>query len=255
MAPRVTRRWVRVGNLRHHFRVAGPAGGVGAPLVLVHGVGVSGAYWARVQPLLAARRPVYAPDLPGFGHSAKPAAVLDSAGLAGAIRDWLDALSLARVHLLGHSLAAQVVAEFARAHPERVARLVLAAPTIGKRGPKLLRRTLDLLRDIPREDPTLLPVVCPAYLRAGPRRIWRTDLLTNDDDTVATVAALRRPLLIVRGSRDCVVDRAVVQQLLDAAPRACAVEIPGAAHGLHWSHPRALARVVNAFLDGEAPAE
>ena len=171
MTPVVTRCWVEVGGLRCHFRVAGAGGGGATPLVLVHGVGVSSAYWARVQPLLAGRRPVYAVDLPGFGHSAKPRGILDSAGLAGALRDWLAALGLARVHLLGHSLAGQIVAEFARAHPARAGRVVPAAPTIGRRGPNLALRLLDLLRDIPREDPTLLPVVIPAYLRAGPRRI------------------------------------------------------------------------------------
>lgn len=248
--------WLTVGRIRYHFRVAGEPGGPRVtPLVLVHGLGVSSDYWARAQPLLAARRRVYAVDLPGFGRSACPARVLDSAGLAQALADWLAAMGLARAHLLGHSLGGQVVIEFARMYPQRVACLVLAAPTIGKCGPNLFFRALDLLRNVPREDLTLAPIACSAYWRAGLRRMVRTDLLVNDDDTIAAAAHLTQPLLIVRGTRDCVVDRSAIQQLLQVVPHASPVEIPGAAHALHWSHPRALAGVVNAFLaGGAAPA-
>ena len=244
--------WLTIGGQRYHFRVAGEPSEAEIPLVLVHGLGVSSDYWARAQPLLAVQRRVYAVDLPGFGRSARPARVLNAVGLAQALAEWLAAMELARAHLLGHSLGGQVVVELARTHPQRVACLVLAAPTIGKCGPNLFCRALDLLRNVPREDLTLAPVVCPAYWRAGLRRMVRTDLLVNDDDTIASAAHLTQPLLIVRGTRDCVVDRSAIQQLLGSVPHASLVEIPGAAHALHWSHRRALAGVVNAFLAGGA---
>jgi len=44
--------------------------GSGEPLVLFHGVGASRIVWRHVTPLLAPRRMVIAPDLPGFGESA-----------------------------------------------------------------------------------------------------------------------------------------------------------------------------------------
>lgn len=250
--------WLTVDGGRYRYRlVAGDHDGAQAttPLVLINGLGTSVEYWARLQPLLAARRPVYAVDLPGAGGSSRPDRALNSNELAVALWCWLAALGLPRVHLLGHSLGAQVAAEFAHDHPECVARLILVAPTIGKRGPNAVRRLLDLLRDVPREDLSLLPVVIPAYLRAGLWRILRTDLLVNDDDTVATVARLATPPLIVRGRRDCVVDDSAVRQLLRANPAARLAEIPDAAHAPHWSHPRELAAITEAFLDvaEEAP--
>lgn len=246
--------WLSAGGIRYRFRAAGPApdhtGSATPPLVLVHGLGVSIEYWARLLPLLATRRRVYAVDLPGFGRSTRPARALDSAELARALCCWLAGLGLPRAHFLGHSLGAPVVAELAHERPERVAHLVLVAPTIGKRGPHLLHRALDTLRNIPREDLTLASVVLPAYLRAGLPRLLRTDRLTTKDDTVATVVRLRGPLLIARGTRDCVVDNSAVRLLLRAARRASLVEIPGAAHGVQWSHARALAWAVDAYLDG-----
>ena len=252
--------WLTVGPIRFRFRTASPlgAGADVTPLVLVHGLGVSSDYFARLQPLLAGRRPVYAVDLPGFGRTTRPRTILDGAGLAGALRDWLEAAGLARVHLLGHSQGGQIVVEFARSWPVRVARLILAGTTIGRHGPGPVGRFFDLLRDVPREDLTLLPVVLPAYLRAGVPRIARTEALVNDDATDAALARLRLPTLIVRGDRDCVVDASAMHKLLAAAPHARYVEIPGAAHALHWSHAPALAGLVNDFLDrdeaeGSAP--
>ncbi|CAA9398098.1 MAG: hypothetical protein AVDCRST_MAG35-747, partial [uncultured Quadrisphaera sp.] len=53
-----------------HVVTAGPAGG--QPVVLVHGVGSSSAYFRRLVAVLARTRPVVALDLPGFGRSATP---------------------------------------------------------------------------------------------------------------------------------------------------------------------------------------
>lgn len=247
----LTDRWITCGGLRYHYRIAGPAGGDGMPLVLVHGLGVSGAYWGRVQPLLAARRPIYAVDLPGFGRTTHPRAVLDIAGQARALRDWLSAIGLPRVYLMGHSAGGQVAAAFADAYPGRVARLILVASTIGRGSPKLLPHLPGLLHDLLRERPSLLPVLIADGLRAGPRHILRTDAAITGDDTLATVARLTIPLLVIRGTRDTIVSDAETQQLLRVAPHASYVAIPRAPHVVQWSDPPAVAAAVAAFLGDE----
>ncbi len=247
----LTDHWVTCSGLRYHYRVAGPAGG-GMPLVLVHGLGVSGAYWGRVQPLLAARRSVYAVDLPGFGRTTHPHTVLDIAGQAQALGDWLAAVGLSQVHLLGHSAGGQVAIAFADAYPERVARLILIASTIGRGSPKLLPHLPGLLHDLLREGPSLLPILIADGLRAGPRHILRTDAAITGDDTLATVARLTIPLLVIRGTRDTIVSDAETQQLLRAAPHASYIAIPRAPHVVQWSDPHAIAAAVDAFL-GDDP--
>ncbi|MDQ6907296.1 MAG: alpha/beta fold hydrolase [Chloroflexota bacterium] len=250
--PTPHRRWVTSGDTRYHYRVAGEAQRERLPLVLVHGLGVSSAYWARLQPLLAARRPVYAPDLPGFGHTTRPRALLDTVALGRALGEWMDAVGLTRVHLLGHSLGGPVAAEFARQQPAYVDRLILVGATIGARGASAPHQTLALLRDGLRESPSLFRVILRDYLRAGIRRVIGTDMAADHNDTIATVAQLAMPLLVVRGERDGVVPMREIEQLLRAAPHATFATINRAAHAVHWSQPDALAVVINAFLDDEA---
>ncbi|MBE9558713.1 MAG: acetoin dehydrogenase dihydrolipoyllysine-residue acetyltransferase subunit [Proteobacteria bacterium] len=97
----------------------------GPPLVLLHGFGGDKDNWLFNIDALAVGRRVLALDLPGHGESAKDIAGGDLAALAGAVLAFLDALSIPRAHLAGHSLGGAVAIAAARAAPERVASLSL----------------------------------------------------------------------------------------------------------------------------------
>lgn len=99
----------------------------GDPVVLLHGFGGDLNNWLFAAPALAAERIVYALDLPGHGGSSKDVGAGDLAALTGAVRRFLDAEGLERVHLIGHSLGGLVAARVALDAPERVASLTLVA--------------------------------------------------------------------------------------------------------------------------------
>lgn len=230
------------------YRTAGEERAGRLPLILIHGLGVSSAYWGRLLPWLADDRPVYALDLPGFGRSEDPAIVLNSIQLAYGVHAWQMALGLDRAHVLAHSQGAQVAAELADAWPDTVASLTLVGATLGERDPPLPRMALRLLRTAPREDRTLLPVVARAYLRSGLRLMVLTNLLMSHEDSVVTLGHLALPTLIVRGERDPVVTERAADVLTNAITEARRIIIPGAPHGVHWSHAFELSRIVNPFL-------
>ncbi len=97
------------------------AGGGEAPVIYVHGVPNTGGLW---RPFLE-RTGGLAPDLPGFGASAKPAAFDYSiAGLSGWLRQFLAERGVQRYSLVAHDWGAAALA-LAQAEPERVERLVL----------------------------------------------------------------------------------------------------------------------------------
>jgi pimeloyl-ACP methyl ester carboxylesterase len=115
--------------------VVGPRGGVAvddggsgraAPFVLVHGAAGRSEHWAGVLARLRGPRRTVAIDLPGHGLS-DPPADLDwtTEALAEALHLVAEELELPRFLLAGHSLAGSIVAEYAAAHPKRVAALPL----------------------------------------------------------------------------------------------------------------------------------
>ncbi|MFW5641498.1 MAG: alpha/beta fold hydrolase [Roseicyclus sp.] len=102
--------------------------GAGAPLILLHGYPQTHMAWEKVAPALAEDFDVIVPDLRGYGESDAPPP--DDAHVAYSKREMardivglMDALGLARAHLLGHDRGARVAYRLALDHPGRVARL------------------------------------------------------------------------------------------------------------------------------------
>jgi pimeloyl-ACP methyl ester carboxylesterase len=102
----------------------GPAGGGAQPLVFLHGAGGHTGWMAFLEEL-SQRFAVYAPEHPGFGQSDDPP-WLDGVGdLAYFYLDFLKALGLEQVHLMGTSLGGWIAAELAVRDSARLASLTL----------------------------------------------------------------------------------------------------------------------------------
>ncbi len=221
----------------------------GAPVViLVHGLGTSGSSLLRLLHQLAPRWDVWAPDLPGFGASDRPTHTLDLAELADALVGWMDAVGIEQAEAVGHSMGCQVIEHVVIRHPGRVRRAVLVGATIDPRARTAARQVWRIVRDAPYEPFTQLPWVAADYLRCGPLWIWRTldqALASPIEDLLPHVDV---PSLVVRGQHDPVCPRPWAEEMVQLMPDARAVTIPGAAHGVTYSHPEPLAAVVQAFF-------
>ena len=99
--------------------------GTGEPLLLIHGLGSSGADWAFQMPVLEPRFQAVVPDLPGSGHSPAPKDGYAIEATANALWALLDRLGMARVNIVGFSLGGAVALEMALQRPAAVPRLVL----------------------------------------------------------------------------------------------------------------------------------
>lgn len=98
------------------------------PIVLVHGFGGDASTWGNIQTALESKHRSIAFDLPGHGK-ALDWPQIGHAGLAAkAVTASLDALSLDRVHLVGHSMGGAIATLIALRAPERFASLTLLAP-------------------------------------------------------------------------------------------------------------------------------
>ena len=116
---------VRAGGFKTFYLEAGS----GRPVILLHGLGATNASMLPTFWELAKDHHVIAPDLPGFGESAKPIRSYDAAFYAQWLQALMDELGIDNALLVGNSMGGRVAIETALAAPERVDRIALLAPS------------------------------------------------------------------------------------------------------------------------------
>ena len=262
-------RYVDVDGLRLCYREAGD----GEPVVLIHGFRGSGRYWSGVAPRLAERARVVAPDLKGFGDSAKPPRGYTLADHTATLRRFLAAVGVGPATLIGHSLGGVVALRLVADFPELVKRLVLiTTPFTGtvaqnvsevRRAPMWIR----LLALRPHTARWIVGLHSTLVVRLGSdtRDLTREAIL---DATKFRWASLRetfyssivadnmrerlrpvdRPALLVYGDQDDLILPHHGQALRDVFRPSELVVIPGAGHQLPTTHQQAFLQAVERFL-------
>jgi pimeloyl-ACP methyl ester carboxylesterase len=222
------------------------------PLVHVHGFAVSGSYLLPTARALAHRATTLVPDLPGYGHTAAWGHALGIPSLAWALLELLDALGLERVVLVGNSMGGPVCLEVAHSAPERVTGIVLASPAGGMHNQPLARALLQLTRDARRENPRMVRVVLPDYLRFGPVNALQLFGELMRFPSLERIVRTPVPTLAVVGTRDPLMPPSwrVREVGRLAPPHVTVAVIEGAAHAMNFSHPGELAHVIGCWLDG-----
>jgi pimeloyl-ACP methyl ester carboxylesterase len=108
-------------------RVSLLRGGFGPPLLYLHGAGGAGR-WMPFMEALSSKFDVLVPEHPGFGESETPAWLDNVHDLAYFYLDFLDALGLDKVHLVGNSIGGWIASELAVRDPHRLRTLTLISP-------------------------------------------------------------------------------------------------------------------------------
>ena len=215
-----------------------PEGPSVAVLLIVHGLAEhSGRYGNVVNHFVPRGYAVYGIDHPGHGHSDGPRAYVDR------FQDFLDPLQVflgrirkwqpeAPIFLVGHSLGGLITAAYLLDQPDEPAGAILSAPSVmmpgsvstltllaGKVLSALLPR-LGLVR-LEAEGVSRDPAVVRAY-REDPlvftgkitARLG-TELLQAMGRVLVEAQKIRRPLLILQGAADKLVDPRGAQVLFD----------------------------------------
>ncbi|MFH8616593.1 alpha/beta fold hydrolase [Streptomyces sp. NPDC017979] len=221
-------RSVDVGGIRLSYRTSGPPDA--PPLVLLHALGEDAADWDAVLPALARSHRTYAVDLRGHGRSDWPSAYsleLMQADVLG----FLDALGLARVDLIGHSMGGVVSYLLAQDHPHRIHRLVLEdAPLPRPREPSTPTRPDGALTF----DWTMVLAVRSQLDRPDPRWLPRLARITAET-------------LVIAGGPASHVPQDGIAELARRIPDGRMTTIP-AGHLIHRAAPEEFTEAVSAFL-------
>ena len=233
-----------------HGAAAGPVdtfyleAGTGEPVLLLHGSGpgVSArANWQQTIPGLAREFRVLAPDIVGYGATARPEDVRYS------LRTWTDhvlgfadALGLERVSLVGNSLGGRISLALAEEHPDRIARMVLmGSPGVGMTvtdGLRALRgyepspeNMRALLLDYFAVDPSIITDELVATRYRASVETWDAYRAMFFDPrhagnelgiTEEQVRAITTPALLVHGREDRVVPPEVSWTMVNLLPDA-----------------------------------
>jgi pimeloyl-ACP methyl ester carboxylesterase len=262
----------------HRLRVVEAGAPEGEPLLLIHGFADYAYAWHRnLRPLAEAGFRAIAYDYPGCGESALPDGFRFGVGnLARVALGLLDALSLERVHLVGHSIGGGIALQLALRNPDRLRRVVLVAPVCYHvyyrpfvylfrwppfhalarlvTGPWMAWPTL--VREY--ADTTLLtPQVVAQYRLAfqRPEYVRACHGLLRDYWNEAFAETARRyreisvPLHVIWGERDTSVSRRDVRRLA-ADTGADLTIVPGGGHLLNQAQPEVFNAMVARFLQG-----
>ena len=221
------------------------------PIVLIHGLSSS----RTLKPLIRAlgsRRPVFAPDLPGFGMSDQPIHPLDIPGLADALRSWMLDNQLSPAIVVGVAFGCQVAVDLAATYPSAVDRLVLVGPMFDPEARSPARLALRWARNAPRSSPRLAPTIVHDFIDAGPWRSVRTLRRALEDPIEDKLGDIEAPTLVVRPERDHLVPASWTERVAELIPDAELVVLPKAPHSIGSRTASRLTALLVPFL---APAE
>lgn len=269
-------RFADVDGVRVHFQEAGSPD---APvLFLIHGFASSNLVWSKVLLELAAQGfRVVAPDLLGYGYSAKPRDLEYTIGRqAKMIVDLMHELEIDRASIVGSSYGGAVAATIALDYPKLIEKLVLVGAVTNNRPTRYLLMRLfgspvigDILSPLvvgsrrllrmrmkrvydrhawPMDERRVEARHLPLRTRGSHRAIIRTVRRWDAERISRDAHLLTQPTMVVWGDRDREVPLADGHRLQEEIPEARLIVFRECGHLPHEEYPDEFVDVVTGFL-------
>jgi non-heme chloroperoxidase len=254
----------------------------GIPLVLLHGLPLTGRSFEPILPHLPPTLHVVVPTLRGHGDASRPQTGYGFRDFAADVAGLLDQLDIGAATIAGHSLGSLVAQRFAVDHPQRTRGLVLVSSALtGQEEPEEWsaddRELWDAISQLTDPvDPTFVRTYVegfshPRELESVPgspgafvdsiveegsripaaawREVWKGMV---EDDFSAELAERETPTLVIWGDQDPFCLREDQDALLATLPDARLAVYDGAGHNLFWAEPERFAADLGAFVERAA---
>jgi sigma-B regulation protein RsbQ len=251
-----------VDGLKLHSTSAGKGN---AAIIFVHGWTCDGTSWGAQVPEFAKNYRVLTLDLPGHGESAVPAQGQFSLGLfARAVEAVRAEAGVDRVVLVGHSMGAPVIREYARLYPQHVAGLVAVDGPLDLRGfgearegrgaftppamtgPDGLKQREQMIKGMftPNTPKPLQDQIMKMMMHA-PEATAAGAMAAMFDPAISRTSVINAPALAVYAGTNTIPDLATVRQVV---PKFEATQVAGTGHFVMMEKPAEFNALLAGFL-------
>ncbi len=250
--------------------------GEGEPLLLISGLNGLAQPWHGIVPALAARFRVISHDHRGLGGSDRWDGPYSVDQIAADVLGLMDALGIARAHIVGHSLGGAAAQALAATHPSRVAGVAIYASWAGPDA--YFARVMAMRRTV------LTGLGVETFLRTGPIGIYPPHWITTHDaafeaalpaalaafpgvavmlrridaclahDRRASLGRIAAPCLVLGLHDDMSTPAYCSEELAAAIPQARLTLLPIGGHNAHLVVPEQIAACLLDFFASDAVA-
>lgn len=245
--------------------------GSGAPIVLVHGVGLRAEAWLNQVEILSQQHTVYAIDMPGHGES--DLLVEGSAGLeeyVDAIASWIETDIGEPVIMMGHSMGSMIALNFGIRY-KALCTGVAALNSVYRRTPQAVQavqqRALDMVMN-PALDKVTTPIkrwfnrdpegfekqmsdLCEHWLLAAPAAGYACAYRVfsqNDGPLDEELAALEIPVIFITGDGDSNSSGEMSKRMAALCPNSSYAVIENSRHMVPMTHPEEINQLLAEFI-------
>jgi pimeloyl-ACP methyl ester carboxylesterase len=241
----------------------------GSPVILINGLAEQGESWYRNREVWQRDFELHTPGVLVYDgpviqqrmQRGEPITVdFLTQRLAGFLDDYVQAPPY---HLVASSLGGQIAVEYASRNPGKVDRMVLLCPsgmgseerlpiTEGARHKDYRGLVESTFFDANLASPGIIRYYAEKFKsKAWRRAIFETVRGTKSHSVRAKLSLIDRPVLVICGREDRIVDTHVVQAAVERLPNYQFVTISECGHAAQLEQPHIVNRLITKFLKGD----
>ncbi len=243
--------------------------GFGPEVILLHSLGGAASEWSEVGEAFAPDLHAYALDQRGHGRSEKPKGPYTLEAYVGDLLNFIDAVGIDRVNLIGHGMGGRIAWYFAVMHPSRVRMLVVEdehpfpQPNEAAKWRKLLKLRIpfetkdEALKKIEKIDAgwwadwlgqSLVEVEGGWGFSFSADAVVETARELYKEDHWHLLSRIGCPMLLLCGDKSPVLSQDVAERMQQGI-RGCRLTVfPETGHWIHRERRDAFIKIVTEFL-------
>ncbi|MBE9223945.1 alpha/beta hydrolase [Phormidium sp. LEGE 05292] len=224
-------------------------------ILFIHGWSVSIEPYQENLNMLSQRYHVVAPYLPGFGKSTAPHFVKDYSDYAAVLIDFLKALNLQSVHIVGHSLGGAIAMALAALKPDFTRSLIVVDSTgipMNSLPEVVVRRAIEMSAQMwqAKPEPALAILARVLYNSLfNTKKVLETAKLVLDRDIRSMLPRIHTPCLIIWGADDLLTPMTMAKEFARNIKGSKLVIIDGVYHEWNFFFTETFTKTVSNFID------